>query len=1206
MGPGLTDSGRSANLAVVSPRTALHELLCDLFDPAELRLFVRSGADGQSVENDLPGAIASCTELADKVVGIFIRRGLVGDLFSRLRQGRPRRRADIDRVAALWSDQDLRATSSWSDLLAAQEAAWNRRVALRGGYPVPLSQLYVEPALVVPGLHGRNPLSTWLERGIPGPKRFVVVGEVGSGKTELLHVTAARMAARARVDPTAPIPLLLDAVDLQRPLDLREAATHAWPQARDAVEALLSQCSVPMVLLVDRLDETADPELDAQLVRMCDANGARLAAMIVTTRPSYRPALGEVTLLQLPRWTERDIQRFLDSLPVSVARTLRRLSGERAMVRELLAHPLTATILAVLGAEEVENLEHPVHMFRALIGQLFQRWTRNRRQPPSWDRCAPHLQRWAREVVEGDRSGIDRATLRRLIRAEHPDDGEEYVDDLQLGLGVLIPHGDRYEFLFRSLAEHLAGRQLAESGIPQILRAAREPWAQESVRHAGGCLRDDVARTELLSALLLHEGSDTPGVYDDHLRPVLSAIDITADAPAIDSAVAGQLTHATFRRLAEEYSNWVGDEVARRVPRLLQSGGSVRDQLTARCLEILLPPPVGRELPDDRPALRELLHHRDSKVCRAVIRKLHASLDDADVQKDLLQLIHDGRECGFNRDVGVEAALALREVPRARLAPEVKAKLVALLDDETSAKPFAHSVLALLPGEAPIDKLAYDLSLCIHRSLDTFEPIASLLAYPGGTAALEREFPEWREKNDQNLANADRLSTPLPCVLTPTLTARIRAAEALSSRMHLLPEATFAQILEDEDNLHALTHCFDKLDASLHAEILERKASTRWSFCPGCRQAISGAAELRGDVRDLLVHWWDVESKHRPDREGSRSYFPGEMLEPLVLDDGDAARVYAEWLVHLVHTRFINIPRDLWSHAPFRCPQVVDTVRDHIFDSHGRPREHALRLLVKGWQGDPITWERLTAHVTRVFSGEGHVCVQHAPAWPRTGYPTPMNRADDLLDALAVLDVVPPAHFLAVFREGCRRQIHNALIAINYQHSYANIVPPQLFPVLRRLDLVDPLRDALRALAGVDRPPNRALGLHAALLVVSGLEQTEQRRLSLLWAEHHPYTAQPEHLPAAELSHLISLDATAWREALVAHAERLADSPDYPHLALGVLQGIPIALAHEVLPRWLNSTQNWRLPWIERAFADSYRARIDDRLREQAFASRRL
>lgn len=102
---GLTASRRSANLAVVSPRTALSELLCELFEPAELRRFVCGGVDGQSVENDLPGAIASHTELADRVVAIFDRRGLIGDLLVRLQQDRPLRRADIDRVAALWQER---------------------------------------------------------------------------------------------------------------------------------------------------------------------------------------------------------------------------------------------------------------------------------------------------------------------------------------------------------------------------------------------------------------------------------------------------------------------------------------------------------------------------------------------------------------------------------------------------------------------------------------------------------------------------------------------------------------------------------------------------------------------------------------------------------------------------------------------------------------------------------------------------------------------------------------------------------------------------------------------------------------------------------------------------------------------------------------------------------------------------------------------
>lgn len=1193
-------------------RKALTRWLCQHYkDRSALKRLAQLASISTSLLQEPAKPEQNVDDLLEAVLNRGHERELLQAIWTRTRRA-PAQRDELLVIAEGFGINDLASTplsrelDEFEPLLAAQEAAWTRREALRGGYQVPLSQLYVDPSLAIPGLHGRYPLSTWLAGGIPGPRRLVVFGEVGSGKTELLHVTAARMAARARCEDTAPIPLLLDAIDLLRAADLREAATRAWPQARESVEALLSDRFTPLVLLIDRLDEAADPELDARIVRMCDEHDARLTALIVTTRPSYRPALGESTALPLPRWTEPDVRRFLDSLPSPVAQILRRLFGERAMVRELLANPLSATILAVLGAEEVENLHHPVHMFRALIGQLFQRWAKHRQHRPKWATCAPHLRRWAREMVEGERSGIERAALRQLLREEHPDDSEEFIDDLELGLGILIPRGDGYEFLFRSLAEHLAGSQIAEDGIPAILNAAHEPWAQESVRHAAGCLRDAEARTELLSSLLMNEGADTPGVYDNHLRPVLAAIDIATDAPDIDPVVADRLTQATFRRLAEEYSNWVGDEVARRVPRMLQTDGRVAEQLTARCLALLLPPDAGVDLPDDRATLRKLLHHHNPRVCRAVIRKLYSSLEHTDVQSDLLQLIHDKRGRGFDRSVGFEAALALRRVPRTHLDPQLKEKLVAMLDDQTSGKPFAHCVLALLPGEAPVDKLADDLALCIHHSLDTSEPIEDLLAYPGGAEALERHFPGWRAKQDENIAQSNRLATPLPQTLAPSLIARMRAAEALSSRLHLLDEAVLVHVLDDEENVHALTHCFDKLDASLHAKILERKARTSWSLCPGCRKALSSAAELRGDIRDLLVHWWDVASKQRPDKQAARSYFPGEMLEPLVLDDSDAARVYSEWLVHLVHTKFINIPCDVWSHAPFRCSQVVDTVRDQIFDERGKPRERALRLLVKGWQGDPITWNRLTDHVTCAFAGDAHVCAIHAPPWPVNGDRSPMDRTDGLLTALAMIDVVPPPRFLAAFIHGCRLQIHRALIASSYKNSYTDIVPPQLFPVLRHLDLVDHLRGELLALAGVDRPPTREIGLHAAVLVSRDLGPGDQSRLSRLWAEHHRNTAQAEHLPAAELSHLMSLDIQAWRDALVAHASQLADTPRYPHLVLGILQGIPVALVRDVLPLWLKATQNWRLPWVERAFAETYHTRIDDKLREQAFAIRRL
>jgi hypothetical protein len=205
-----------------------------------------------------------------------------------------------------------------------------------------------------------------------------------------------------------------------------------------------------------------------------------------------------------------------------------------------------------------------------------------------------------------------------------------------------------------------------------------------------------------------------------------------------------------------------------------------------------------------------------------------------------------------------------------------------------------------------------------------------------------------------------------------------------------------------------------------------------------------------------------------------------------------------------------------------------------------------------------------------------------------------------------MLDVVPPSEFIEAFVAGCEVHLARALISTQYTGYFGQVIPPRLFGVLRHLDLVARLHEPLCALAGVDRPPNVAIGLHAALLVVQDLAPERQRALSRLWAENFRCTAQAELLPAAALSHLMSLDLPAWRPGLIAIAQSIERDSTYPHLALGILPGIPAELARDILPRWLSASRSWRLPWIERAFAENYRVRIDDKLREHAFATRRL
>jgi len=103
----------SAKVATVRREQDLHELLCHLFDGPSLRRFVRYGAQGEAVERALPGDTVSLAGLADAVVAEFVRRGLVPSLWARLREEYPLRRADIDRVAARWTDLHTSEPPPW-------------------------------------------------------------------------------------------------------------------------------------------------------------------------------------------------------------------------------------------------------------------------------------------------------------------------------------------------------------------------------------------------------------------------------------------------------------------------------------------------------------------------------------------------------------------------------------------------------------------------------------------------------------------------------------------------------------------------------------------------------------------------------------------------------------------------------------------------------------------------------------------------------------------------------------------------------------------------------------------------------------------------------------------------------------------------------------------------------------------------------------
>lgn len=80
-----------------SLRRAFRDLLVDLFEPAELRRFVRYGRQGQEIFHTLPEQGVPFLDVVEAVLNAWVQRGLVDDvLFDELVQEREFRKADIE------------------------------------------------------------------------------------------------------------------------------------------------------------------------------------------------------------------------------------------------------------------------------------------------------------------------------------------------------------------------------------------------------------------------------------------------------------------------------------------------------------------------------------------------------------------------------------------------------------------------------------------------------------------------------------------------------------------------------------------------------------------------------------------------------------------------------------------------------------------------------------------------------------------------------------------------------------------------------------------------------------------------------------------------------------------------------------------------------------------------------------------------------
>lgn len=363
---------------------------------------------------------------------------------------------------------------------------------------VPLDAVYIEPTLQhaataiiamvdaagaevktsKPDEHGK-PLHRWLAEASDGQALFVITGEMGSGKSELMHHARRALARAALADPTAPLPVLLRARDLAAgTLDhasLAAAAARILPGQSDRLRSLLAEPSVRWIYLLDGLDE-APASLWTEILLLAKLPDFRAARVIVTSRTVVPSEPGQVSLA-LPRWDSGQADTFLErwgQFDAGAVQALRGSSYYQDGQGEFLANPLTISLCLAIMCRHGSMPSGRAAVFTSLTESLFQDWCKQRNNDTmGWASVAPILEQVALQHVRGRHASIAGDFLMQMLRSATPYRHMDLLAASERMFGVLVrlEDGSGCDFLFRGLAEHLAGAALLAQGDEEVMQA---------------------------------------------------------------------------------------------------------------------------------------------------------------------------------------------------------------------------------------------------------------------------------------------------------------------------------------------------------------------------------------------------------------------------------------------------------------------------------------------------------------------------------------------------------------------------------------------------------------------------------------------------------------------------------------------------------------------------------------------------------------
>lgn len=1020
------------------------------------------------------------------------------------------------------------------------------------------------------------PFFSWLDTAPLEHKLVIVIGEMGSGKTEMMYRTRARLAQGALQDPRKPLPLLLRARDLESGrVDteaLQQAAGRLLVRQEVNIRSLLNDRTQQWMYLIDGLDEAGATvwEVIRQLVNSPD-NYVQL--VIGTSRPAVPRGTGR-TLVALPRWQPDQVDGFLDRWSHFDAQSvalLRDSSHYQNARGDLVSNPLTATLaLAIARQRGSLPLGRP-QLFAELVDMLSQEWARQRgdAQRP-WGDVAPALERVALAHVRNRRPYVSLDELRTELRQTDRYGALELENSATrcYGLLVRLDDGQGYEFLFRGLAEHLAGAALLRQGTKAVVEASYEPWAEEVVRHALGVAQLQIGSTghnQLLLQLLKH-GEPRDKLVDTWLRPLLISIRSAADVASLGSRLTETFVRVMVDCLFEEWSCWVGDRMADAVRVLAAAGGPLAQMLWEDVLNRLrqrrIPPGFWYAKQKEQSVdWLTALWHRDNHVRALAIDRLAPAIDNPTVREHLLIMMSDENVMPWPSPAA-RAGLAVRQAKRDRHFEGWRAYILRLLKSGGQFSAGAAS-LALWPNEAPADQLAVAFkNLCQGTTTLLDAPVNELANTHEGREALDKNWPQWQEKL---VTHWPLWIVPKPILSSNDLGNYPPATEHVRRRLYRAFAPGFHHLAPDqviEARSQGMNGDSSELCRALYYRpetiipVLEMD-NLPFLHIPQQAQRDLGRAALRWPaVKQALYQAWDNNPKQRM----VISVYPGEALLPLVFNgDEEAIRRYAAWLPASTYASFMQ-PVQEPDPRIFKIPMI---------------RQAAMDISRKAWLHASVGYNKEGKHMYLASSTMCSIMHHFQPAWidekEITRCLTSWLEHDETEKRIAACWSLAGGPLPLSLNSQLERAVLGELDRYITNGS-------DVFRIEELLHIVE-RHNMLSAFQLLDRLARMRLRTStlAAAIILPTLQTDQTRALSEQLAGRAVLPAR-DILKDHHLSRLIAAAPEAWRIATVAELEFAGIG--CIRLAMRILPHLPAPDQRLVVRAIHQSSEGLELPWI--------------------------